>query len=102
MHPDVRDILLLALATLALLVLRAIVAARESSLVAVGLTRALELASAPHAGVRARALESLLRDYEPTAFTGRAHGPCRSGPDRWIESTFAASRLRGSHPAHSH
>jgi CBS domain containing-hemolysin-like protein len=72
MRPDPASVLALAAAALALLGLRAIVAALESSLVAVGLTRAQELAAAPGAGGRARALEVLLRDFEATAFTGRA------------------------------
>jgi putative hemolysin len=72
MHPEPSAVVALASAALVLLVLRSIVAALESSLVAVGLTRAQELAASPSAGVRARALESLLRDYEATSFTGRA------------------------------
>jgi CBS domain containing-hemolysin-like protein len=72
MRPDPASILALAAAALALLALRAVVAALESSLVAVGLTRAQDLAATPGAGARARALEVLLRDFEVTAFTGRA------------------------------
>jgi CBS domain containing-hemolysin-like protein len=51
---------------------RAIAAALESSLVAVGYPRAQELASSPGAGRRTRALEALFLDLEATAFTGRA------------------------------
>jgi len=69
---DVREISALAVASLALLGLRAIAAALESSLVAVALPRAQQLAARPDAGSRARALASLLGDAEGTAFTGRA------------------------------
>jgi CBS domain containing-hemolysin-like protein len=65
-------IAVLCAATLALLLLRAVAAALESSLVAVGLPRAQELASRPEAGRRARALAGLFEDFEATAFTGRA------------------------------
>jgi CBS domain containing-hemolysin-like protein len=66
------EIVALAAGVLALLGVRAIAAALESSLVAVGLPRAQELATRPEAGRRARALESLFLDFEATAFTGRA------------------------------
>ncbi len=69
---EIREITALAVAALALLGLRAIAAALESSLVAVGLPRAQELAARPDAGRRARALAALLDDFEATAFTGRA------------------------------
>jgi CBS domain containing-hemolysin-like protein len=59
---------------LALLALRAIAAALEASLVALGLTRAQELAAAPEARRRTRALAQLFDDVEATAFTGRAIG----------------------------
>jgi len=69
---EIREIGALVLAALALLGLRAIAAAFESSLVAVGLPRAQELAAEPGSPRRARALASLLDDHEATAFTGRA------------------------------
>ncbi len=69
---EIREIGALAFAALALLGLRAITAALESSLVAVGLPRARELAARPEAGARERALAALLEDFEATAFTGRA------------------------------
>jgi len=69
---DVPEITALVFAALALLGVRAIAAALESSLVAVALPRAQELAGRPEAGSRARALASLLEDAEGTAFTGRA------------------------------
>jgi CBS domain containing-hemolysin-like protein len=69
---NVREITALVVVALALLVVRAIAAALESSLVAVGLSRAQELAAASEAGARARALERLYEDREATAFTGRA------------------------------
>jgi putative hemolysin len=72
MQGDPGDIAALAAAALALLAVRAIAAAFEAALVAVGLPRAQELASAPGAGLRARALAGLFGDPEAGAFTGRA------------------------------
>jgi CBS domain containing-hemolysin-like protein len=72
MGSQIRDIAALAAVAVALLVVRAIAAALESSLVAVGLPRAQELADRPDAGARPRALAALLDDFEATAFTGRA------------------------------
>jgi len=69
---EIREMGALVLTALALLGLRAIAAALESSLVAVGLPRAQELAREAGSGRRARALVSLLDDHEATAFTGRA------------------------------
>src|SRR4030042_296532 len=69
---ELGEILALAGLALGLLVVRAVGAAFEAALVAVGLPRAQELAEAPEAGRRARALEALLDDPEATAFTGRA------------------------------
>jgi putative hemolysin len=69
---QIQDIAALAAAALSLLFVRAIAAALESSLVAVGLPRAQELAARPEAGPRARALAALFDDFEATAFTGRA------------------------------
>jgi putative hemolysin len=66
------EILALAAVALGLLVLRALGAAFEAALVAVGLPRANDLAASPEAGARERALASLLEDPEATAFTGRA------------------------------
>jgi CBS domain containing-hemolysin-like protein len=66
------DLVALAAATLGLLVVRAIAAALESSLVAVGQPRAEELAERHEAGPRPRALVALFEDFEATAFTGRA------------------------------
>jgi putative hemolysin len=57
-----------------LLLLRALAAALEASLIAVGLPRAQELAASPTAGRRERALEALARDSEPTAFVLRVAG----------------------------
>ncbi|WP_242359849.1 CNNM domain-containing protein, partial [Anaeromyxobacter sp. SG17] len=70
--PDLRQFLLLAAAAAALLAVRAVVAALEAALVAVGTPRARELADAPSAGRRARALAALLAEPETTAFTLRA------------------------------
>src|SRR5512138_2578172 len=64
----------LAIAILALLLVRGLSAALEAALVAVGLTRAQERAAAPGAGRAARALEALLADPEPTSFTLRFTG----------------------------
>ncbi len=61
----------LCAAALALLVVRAIAAALEAALVAVGLPRAQALASAHDAGRRARALEALIGDPEATGLTLR-------------------------------
>src|SRR6266498_3094182 len=69
---EIREMGALVLTALALLGLRAIAAALESSLVAVGLPRAQELAAEGGSERRARALVSLLDDHEATAFTGRA------------------------------
>ncbi len=66
------EILGLAAAVVALLVVRAVGAAFEAALVAVGLPRSQELAASPHAGQRARALADLFDGMEATAFTGRA------------------------------
>jgi CBS domain containing-hemolysin-like protein len=72
MGPDLRGILALAALALALLVLRAVTAAFESSLVATGQPRARELGAQTNASLRARSLASLFDDPEGTAFTGRA------------------------------
>ncbi|HET7825027.1 MAG TPA: hemolysin family protein [Anaeromyxobacter sp.] len=72
MEGDPGTILALAAASLGLLALRAVGAAFEAALVAVGLPRAQELAAAPEAGRRARALAALFEDPEAAAFTGRA------------------------------
>src|SRR5512144_1642652 len=72
MGPDARATAALAALALALLVLRAIAAAFESSLVATGQPRARELGASPAARASARALASLFDDPEATAFTGRA------------------------------
>jgi CBS domain containing-hemolysin-like protein len=69
---ELRGILALSAAAAALLVLRAIAAAFESSLVATGQPRARQLGSETAARGRARALASLFDDTEATAFTGRA------------------------------
>ena len=57
-----------------LLLLRALAAALEASLIAVGLPRAQELAAAHGAGRREQALEGLARDLEGTAFVLRVAG----------------------------
>jgi CBS domain containing-hemolysin-like protein len=72
MGPNYRGVAALAVLSLALLVLRAIAAAFESSLVATGQPRARELGAQTNAPGRARALASLFDDPEATAFTGRA------------------------------
>jgi magnesium and cobalt exporter, CNNM family len=72
MRADSREILALAAGALGLLLVRAVAAAFEAAVVAVGLPRAQELASAPGAGLRARALAGLFEDPEAAAFTGRA------------------------------
>ena len=72
MAPSIRQFLLLAAAAAALLTVRALVAALEAALVAVGTPRAQELAADPSSGRRARALASLLATPETTAFTLRA------------------------------
>jgi len=69
---EIREFLALAGVAAGLLLVRAIAAALEAALVAVGLPRAQELASEPDAGFRARALAELLEEPERTAFTGRA------------------------------
>ena len=61
----------LCTALLALLLLRAVGAAMEAALVAVGVPRARELAAAPGARAGARSLGSLAADPEATAFTLR-------------------------------
>jgi CBS domain containing-hemolysin-like protein len=66
------ELLLLAALALLLLALRAVGAAFEAALVAVGLPRAQELAAPPDSPSRARALAGLFDDVERTAFTGRA------------------------------
>jgi len=72
MGMDLRGTLLLTALAVALLVLRAVAAAFESSLVSTGQPRARELGAATTASSRARALASLFDDTEATAFTGRA------------------------------
>jgi CBS domain containing-hemolysin-like protein len=72
MEMDVRGIVALVSAAVALLVLRAVAAAFEASLVAVGQPRARELGTQTGARGRARALSSLFDEPEATAFTGRA------------------------------
>ncbi|HSN92676.1 MAG TPA: hemolysin family protein [Anaeromyxobacteraceae bacterium] len=64
----------LGVSTVALLLLRGLVAALEAALVAVGMPRAQERAASPGAGRAARALEALLADPEATAFTLRLVG----------------------------
>ncbi len=59
---------------LALLLLRALSTALEAALVAIGLPRAQELATAANASRRERALEALARDPEATAFGLRVAG----------------------------
>lgn len=66
------DLALPIAAALALLALRAAVAALESALVAVGLPRGQALAAEPGAGARARALALLLEQRERTAALVRA------------------------------
>ncbi len=72
MGPDAKRLATLAAGVFLLLVLRAIAAAFESSLVATGQPRARELAASPEAGSRAHALAALFDDLEGTAFAGRA------------------------------
>ena len=72
MTSSIREFLLLAAAAAALLLVRALVAALEAALVAVGTPRAQELAADPGAGRRARALAALLAEPETTAFTLRS------------------------------
>jgi CBS domain containing-hemolysin-like protein len=62
----------LAAASGALLVVRAVMAALEAALVAVGMPRAQELAEETGAGRRARDLGKLFADPESTAFTMRS------------------------------
>ncbi|HET8540988.1 MAG TPA: hemolysin family protein [Anaeromyxobacter sp.] len=69
---DLADLLALAALAAALLVVRAVGAAFEAALVAVGSPRAQDLARPPDARARARALADLYDDPERTAFTGRA------------------------------
>jgi len=66
------EVLLLASLALLLLVVRAVGAAFEAALVAVGSPRAQELAAPSDSPSRARALAGLFEDVERTAFTGRA------------------------------
>jgi putative hemolysin len=72
MRAENAEILALAAGALGLLAVRAIAAAFEAAAVAVGVPRAQELAGAPEAGARARALADLFEDPEVAAFTGRA------------------------------
>ncbi len=72
MEAELGEIATLAALALGLLVLRAVAAALEAALVAVGLPRAQELAAPADAPLRARALADLFEDPERTAFTGRA------------------------------
>jgi CBS domain containing-hemolysin-like protein len=69
---DPGDVLALAALALALLVMRAVGAAFEAAMVAVGSPRAQELARPPGARRRALALADLFDEPERTAFTGRA------------------------------
>ncbi|ACG75111.1 CBS domain containing protein [Anaeromyxobacter sp. K] len=66
------QILWLVAGIAALLALRAVAAALEAALVAVGVPRAQALAQPPDASARARALGALAGDAEATAFTLRA------------------------------
>lgn len=68
------DVTLFGSAAFALLLLRALTAALEAAVVAVGLPRAQELAAAPTAGRRERALAALVADPEATAFGLRVGG----------------------------
>ena len=72
MEAELGEIATLAALALGLLVVRAVAAAHEAALVAVGLPRAQELATPADAPLRARALADLFEDPERTAFTGRA------------------------------
>jgi CBS domain containing-hemolysin-like protein len=72
MDAELGEILTLAAMALGLLVVRAVAAALEAALVAVGLPRAQELAAPAEAPRRAQALADLFEDPERTAFTGRA------------------------------
>ena len=65
------QITLYAAATGALLLVRALTAALEAALVAVGLPRAQELAAAHGAGARERALLALVQDPEASGFVVR-------------------------------
>lgn len=64
----------LAVGVLALLGLRAVVAALEAALVAIGTPRAQALAAAPDAGRRARSLGALVADRERTSLALRVAG----------------------------
>jgi putative hemolysin len=75
MEAEIGEFVALAALALGLLILRAILAAFEAAVVAVGLPRVQELADPPEAGARARALAALFDDPETTAFTGRAVVP---------------------------
>jgi CBS domain containing-hemolysin-like protein len=65
------ELALVVAALVGLAVVRALAAALEASLVAVGVPRARELAKAPEAAPGARALAALAADPEATAFTIR-------------------------------
>src|SRR5512139_4053228 len=67
----VSEVAWLAATSVALLVVRAVSAALEAALVAVGLPRAQELAAPADARGRARALAALFDEPEATAVTGR-------------------------------
>jgi CBS domain containing-hemolysin-like protein len=69
---DLREFLALAAVALALLGVRAVGAAFEAALVAVGSPRAQDLARSTGARPRALALADLFDEPERTAFTGRA------------------------------
>ncbi|HVI95972.1 MAG TPA: hemolysin family protein [Anaeromyxobacter sp.] len=70
--PLVSEFLAFAGGAAALLAVRAVAAALEAALVAMGVPRAQELAAAPGAGRHARALGALVAEPEATAFTLRA------------------------------
>jgi magnesium and cobalt exporter, CNNM family len=72
MDGSLRRFLFLAAGAAALLAVRAVAAALEAALVAVGVPRAQELGAAPGAGRRARALAALVAEPEASAFTLRA------------------------------
>src|SRR5512133_3911251 len=69
-----REILLFLAGLAALLLVRAVAAALEAALVAVGVPRATLLAGAADATPGARALGALVAEPEATAFTLRAAG----------------------------
>jgi CBS domain containing-hemolysin-like protein len=70
--PVWKEALVHVLAAAALLGIRALVAAIEAALTALGVPRARELGAAPGASRRARALAALVADPEATAFALRA------------------------------